>query len=77
MISKKIKVIIAQALVLSILLPNVSVKAMTQANENSVVTESGQFNEANESTEENKEDVVEVNRESRKLRYLSKLYWTR
>lgn len=69
MISKKIKVIIAQALVLSILLPNVSVKAMTQANENSVVTESGQFNEANESTEENKEDVVEVNSDLQGKKY--------
>lgn len=63
--SKKVKIIIAQALIVSILFPNLRVKAITETNNNNVVTDNHQYHEENENKEANKENI-EVNEKDTK-----------
>lgn len=55
--SKKIKIIIAQALIVSILLPNLRVEAITEINNNNEITNISQFQDENEKI--NTENVEE------------------
>ena len=61
--SKKIKIIIAQALIISILLPNFSVKATTEVNNNetviNTVDEQGNEGVINTQDEENNTEIKE------------------
>jgi len=74
--SKKIKIIIAQALIVSILLPNIRAAAITEVNNNNSLTEGYQsFDENNnkddiqENIEVNEDDTVKVNEELKGKKY--------